>query len=61
MLWDMIDAKAVDEVPELDHNRYFGQIYMMILLFVITLLFMNLFIGVVMETFNHQKTLMSFN
>ena len=57
----MIDAKAVNEVPELDHNRYFGQIYMMILLFVITLLFMNLFIGVVMETFNHQKTLMSFN
>ena len=49
----MIDSTAIDEVPALNHNRYFGQIYMMILLFVITLLFMNLFIGVVMETFNH--------
>lgn len=53
VLWYSVDSKAIDEVPVLNNRLYFGSIYTMILLFIITLLFMNLFIGVVMETFNH--------
>ena len=34
---------------------------MMVVLFVIALLFLNLFVGVVTETFNRQKQLSSLN
>ena len=53
VLWDTVDSKGIDEQPQRDYRLYFGRIYTMILLFVITLLFMNLFIGVVMETFSY--------
>lgn len=61
VLWNTIDSKAVDEVPVLNNNLFIGSLYTMALMFIITLLFLNLFIGVVIETFNHQKALSSYN
>ena len=52
VLWDVVDSKGVDEVPERDYRRYVGSILIIVILFVISLLFLNLFIGVVIETFN---------
>ena len=61
VLWDTIDSKAVNEVPVLNNRFFTGSLYMMAIMLIITLLFVNLFIGVVIETFNMQKALSSNN
>ena len=61
VLWNTIDSKAVDEVPVLNNRFFTGSLYTMAIMFIITLLFLNLFIGVVIETFNMQKALSSYN
>ena len=53
VLWDTVDSTDINEVPIKNNRFFFGSLYTMALLFIITLLFLNLFIGVVMETFNH--------
>ena len=52
VLENAIDSTEVDRVSKYEENKYFGAIYTVIILFIISLLFLNLFIGVVIETFN---------
>ena len=52
VLYNAIDATEYDQVNRRDENKYFGAIYTIVILFMISLLFLNLFIGVVIETFN---------
>ena len=52
VLANAADATEVDMVKIKGANRYYGSIFMIVVLFIISLLFLNLFIGVVIETFN---------
>ena len=61
VVWDTVDSTGPYQERERDTNRYFGSIYTIMVLFIISLLFLNLFVGVVIETFNRQKQLASNN
>lgn len=61
VLWQTTDAVGVDQEPQKDYQKYYGSVLTMFLLFVISLLFLNLGFGVVTETFNRQKQLSSLN
>lgn len=52
VLWDTVDAVGPFQEKQRDANRYFASVYTIVVLFIISLLFLNLFIGVVIETFN---------
>ena len=59
-MWDAVDSNAVDRVPVVNGN-WFYVIVFLLLLVIICLLFLNLFVGVVIETFNREKEKLSFN
>ena len=61
VLWDTVDSNEVNYMPVEDNRQIFGTLYTLVMLFIISLLFLNLFIGVVIETFNRQKSLNSYN
>ena len=61
VLWNSVDAVGVDQTPEPNYRVYGRALYTLAILFVISLLFLNLFIGVVIDTFNRQKELNSYN
>ena len=61
VLWDTVDSNKIDYMPVEGNRPIFGTLYTMAMLFIISLLFLNLFIGVVIETFNRQKSLSSYN
>lgn len=60
VMWNSVDAVAPYYQP-IEGNNPLIIIYTMILVIVICLLFIELFVGVVIETFNTQKELLSFN
>lgn len=59
-MWNSVDAVAPYYQP-IENNSPLIIIYTMILVIIICLLFIELFVGVVIETFNTQKELLSFN
>ena len=61
VLWDTVDSNQIDYSPVKDNKLVLGTLYILAMFFIISLLFLNLFIGVVVETFNRQKNLNSFN
>lgn len=60
-MWSSADVVDVDMQPVEGNNAYFAIPYTILLMTVISLLFMNLFVGIVTEAFNKQKFLMSYN
>lgn len=61
MMWSSVDATEVDFAPELNNMWYIFVPFTLFMIFVICLLFLNLFVGVVIETFNDQKEILSNN
>lgn len=61
MMWSSVDATEVDYAPEINNMWYVFVPFTLFMIFVICLLFLNLFVGVVIETFNDQKELLSNN
>ena len=61
VLWSIVDSKGVDEEPVRDNRIIEGKLYTFAVMFFIALILVNLFVGVVVETFNRQKTLSSYN
>ena len=53
MMWSSVDARGVDLNPVENHNQYIFVPFTLLVIFVICLLFLNLFVGVVIETFNN--------
>jgi len=51
MMWSSVDATEVDFAPKFNNNWVFVP-FTLLVIFVICLLFLNLFVGVVIETFN---------
>lgn len=60
VMWSSVDAVGPYLQPIENYNP-FMIIYTMILVIVICMLFMELFVGVVIETFNNQKEIMTGN
>lgn len=59
-MWYMIDVQGQELQPVRDSKRYYCLFAMGCLIFM-TLLFLNLFVGVVIESFNHEKEELSLN
>ena len=51
-MYSSVDASKVDFAPIENNNQYIYVPFTMILIFLICILFLNLFVGVVIETFN---------
>jgi hypothetical protein len=60
VMWDEVDAVAVDHIP-VENIRPYYIVFAILVLIIITLLFLNLFVGVVIETFNSEKEILSKN
>jgi len=50
-MWLEVDAVAPDSMPIIDYNKAFSLLSILTVL-IISTLFLNLFIGVVIETYN---------
>jgi hypothetical protein len=60
VMWAMVDGVGQYKVPIIMNNPAYIVFCMSIMIF-ITLLFLNLFVGVVIETFNKEKEVLSLN
>ena len=60
-MWQSVDATEVDKVPIEGYRKYIFVPMTLVIIFVICLLFLNLFVGVVIETFNTQQELLTNN
>ncbi len=60
VMWSMVDSVGQYKAP-IQNNNLFYIIFCMSIMIFITLLFLNLFVGVVIETFNKEKEALSLN
>ena len=60
VMWASVDAVGPYQQPKENHN-IFMVAYTMVMIIIICMLFIELFVGIVTETFNSQKELMSGN
>jgi len=60
VMWNMVDSVGQYQQPQTYNNEIYIIFCMFIMIF-ITLLFLNLFVGVVIETFNKEKEALSLN
>ena len=60
VMWNSVDAVAPYKQP-IENYNVFMIVYTMILVICICMLFIELFVGIVIETFNEQKAIISGN
>ena len=60
-MWASADSVGVDMQPIEGYSAYFAIPYTVVLMVIVSLLFMNLFVGIVIAAFNMEKELMSYN
>ena len=60
-MWASVDASEIDYAPIENNNFLLFVPFTLIVIFFIVLLFLNLFVGVVIETFNNQKEILTNN
>ena len=60
VMWDSVDATGQNMIPIRDAHSYFIILYIIIII-LLCLLFLNLFVGVVCETFNNEKEVLVLN
>ena len=60
ILWDAVDATEVHQVPRRDNNPWLVILFV-IQMFLTALFILNLFVGVVIHTFNVEKDKLSHN
>lgn len=58
-MWDSVDAVGINKVPMRDTNLFFIPLYM-ILVVLLCLLFVNMFVRIVIETYNLEKDFIDF-
>lgn len=59
-MWDSVDAVDVDQAPVMDTSPFFIILYM-VLVIILGLLFVNMFVGIVIETYNLEKDYINLN
>ena len=60
VMWDSSNAVGVDMQPQQNQNPYMVVVFI-VLIIIISMLFLNLFVGVVIETFNAERDALTFN
>ena len=60
MMWDSVDAKGVDLMPVKDNAPFFIIMYV-VLVILLCLLFVNMFVRIVVTTYNTEKEFLSYN
>lgn len=60
VMWSSVDAVGVDMEPIRDWNRFYIAFFFLLIV-IICLLFLNLFVGIVCETYNTEKSILSLN
>ena len=59
-MWDSVDANGVDMVPLRNNQTFFIVLYLFLVI-ILCLLFVNMFVRTVIETYNLEKGFISFN
>ena len=59
-MWDSVDSKGVDIVPVRENNNFFIVLYIFLVV-ILCLLFVNMFVSIVIKTYNLEKDFLSFN
>lgn len=59
-MWDSVDSVGQGEQPVLNANKVYIILYITLIV-LLCLLFLNLFVGVVIDTFNKEKTRLTLN
>lgn len=60
LMWDSVDAVDVNLAPVRDTNLFFIVLYIFLVI-ILCLLFVNMFVGIVIETYNLEKDYYNFN
>jgi len=60
VMWDSVDAVGVGLNPIRDYNPYYI-IFYFLLIVIICMLFLNLFVGIVCDTYNKEKDKLTWN
>ena len=60
VMWDSVDAVGIDMEPERDYNQWYIVFYFFLIV-IICMLFLNLFVGIVCDTYNNEKSLLMCN
>ena len=58
VMWDSVDSKGVNEMPVQDNSRVVILLFIFIII-LLCLLFVNLFVAIVIETFSKEKQFMN--
>jgi hypothetical protein len=58
-MWNSVDAVGVDQAAVVGNNPIFIIIYV-ILVIILCLLFVNMFVGIVIQTYNLEKGFLNF-
>ena len=59
-MWDSVDAYGIDMVGVRGNNPFFIVLYMFLVI-ILCLLFVNMFVRVVIQTYNIEKDFLSLN
>jgi hypothetical protein len=60
VMWDSVDAVGIDLQPVRDSNQWYIVFYFFLIV-IICMLFLNLFVGIVCDTYNNEKGLLMCN
>ena len=60
VMWSAVDAVGIQMEPIRDYNRMYIAFFF-VLIVIICMLFLNLFVGIVCNTYNTEKELLSKN
>jgi hypothetical protein len=60
VMWDSVDATKPDLVPVAGNNKVYVVLYICLIV-TLVLLFMNLFVGIIMQSFNDEKNVLDMN
>ena len=60
LMWDSVDAVGVDQVPIVGYNQLYIIVFVMLVV-LLCLLFVNMFVGIVIETYQNEKERISWN
>ena len=60
LMWESVDAHSIYHVPVKNYNPFYIVVFMLLVV-LLCLLFVNMFVGIVIETYNNQKARISFN
>jgi hypothetical protein len=60
VMWDSVDSTKPDLMPVVGNHKYYVVLYICLIV-TLVLLFMNLFVGIIMESFNDEKNELDMN